>query len=354
MAATYYVGSTPDQLLFGSQTDVVTVVNTGASTVYIGDDSAVVTSQVTPLDVGGSIVFYPGQVLWAATAAGTNSTLTLFNSVGDRFAYGTTAGAFLGTNESYGAAGNSLNVGFPWDKTMASQYKAVSIGLTASGLLTATGTWTITWWDYDTPTSGFVGIPGYGRKQEVQINIRNTIGISSPSSFAGVVFPVYGFGGEYQVTPPAAAGAGQWSVSVYGLPTAPPQPIPWGLVDNSFDATYTWTRYGNAWICNVGNVAASATIPVFTPPVPSPVRIGATYTQTGAGVSQIGLRLGNFSGAPTNMAFDTLLASSTAAGSVQGFATYGVFPTTSNYFQIQTVAGVTLSSTYLYIMSGLL
>lgn len=351
------VGVTPSQVLFGTQADLVTVVNTGAATAYVSDSSDVNAGGDLALDVGGSLIIAPGAALWAVCDPGQSTTLSLVNAFGQRFAYGQSVARSLGTTA--GGATNATGV-VAYDETAGSQFSAVSVSVRfASGAATA-GDYVLRFAanavqpgvTYPGTSSGV----GMWYESVVSLSASGVLAANSLLPMFGVVVPVNGYGGVWTVTPPSGTPANSYTVDVVGLSQAPAQAMTWTALTT--DTTNQMTRYGNTYNLSSFTLAASSTLNVQLPVVNGPVRIAVQYTQTGAGASSATPRMTVSQFGPpttyTTQPFDTAIASSSIAGSVTGYATYAVWPVTPTFIRFTTAAGVSLSAIQVTLIAGTL
>lgn len=346
------VGVTPSQILFGTQGDVITVVNTGSATAYVSDGSDVTAGYDLALDVGGSVIIAPGSPLWAVCDTGTSTTLTLVNQFGERFAYGQPVARSLGATIGGASAVSGVVV---YDETAASQFGGMSLAVRFQTGSPTFGEWKFTFTTSAVPP-GVVSSPGFsgGITYESVVNTVYTagFGVTGLPSF-GVVFPVPAYGGKWYVTPPSGTPASSWTVDVVGVSQPPAQPLTWS-VDAGQDAQTV--RYGNTFNISGYTLAASSTLNVGLPATNGPVRVAVQYTQTGAGASSATPRVtvGQYGTSNTTVPFDVAIASSAAAGSVTGYATYAVWPVTPMFLRFTTAAGVSLSAIQVTVIAGTL
>ena len=363
MSARFAVGTSPVQVLYGTQDTAQVVLNTGVSTVYLSDNSNVQVGFDFPLGCGESVVVDASTVLYA-TSSGVGSTLVTLNDYADRFGYPLPTARYL--TSSVDTTGTGVSGNTFYDATTPSQFQSIGLSVRFNSTATA-GAYTFTFTAVNFPNGYSIGTTsGLSGNQvfEVVVQYSGAGGAPGLPQF-GAVLPVSGLGGTWSVTPPSGTTAGSYTVDVVGLPYVTPQSSAW-----SRNATITGggsgsqdsktVRWGNTFnITGLGTLAASSTLDVTLPAITGPVRIAVQYTQTGAGASSavpyMGVGQYQSMGAPTfgtKVQYDTAIATGTAAGSVAGFATYAVWPVAPTYVRLTTAAGVSLASIQITIISG--
>jgi hypothetical protein len=362
MSARFAVGTSPVQVLYGTQDTAQVVLNTGVSTVYLSDNSNVQVGFDFPLGCGESVVVDAATVLYA-TSSGVGSTLVTLNDYADRFGYPLPTARYLTSSVDTTGTGVSGNIFY--DATTPSQFQSLGLSVRFNSTET-TGAYTFQFAAANFPNGYSIGTSSVSGNQvfEVVVQFDSSGGAPGTPRF-GAVLPVSGLGGTWSVTPPSGTAAGSYTVDVVGLPYLTSQSSAWsknatasGGGSGSQDPKTV--RWGNTFnISGLGTLAASSTFDVTLPAITGPVRIAVKYTQTGAGASSavpyMGVGQYNFMGAPsfgTKVQYDTAIASGTAAGTVVGFATYAVWPVAPTYLRLTTAAGVSLSSIQITIISG--
>jgi hypothetical protein len=366
MSARFAVGTSPVQVLYGTQDTAQVVLNTGVSTVYLSDNSNVQVGFDFPLGCGESVVVEAETVLYA-TSSGVGSTLVTLNDYADRFGYPSPTARFVTSTTDATGTGVSGNVFY--DPTTPSQFQSLGLSVRFNSTPT-TGAYTFTFQSANTVGGYSLGVvPGpisAYQTSEVVVQYASTGGSNTLLPQFGAVLPVSGLGGTWSVTPPSGTTANSYTVDVVGLPYLTGQSSAWSknAMANGTGASGTQdsktVRWGNAFnISGLGTIAASSTFDVVLPAITGPVRIAVQYTQTGAGASSavpyMGVGQYNLMGAPsfgTKVQYDTAVASGTAAGTVVGFATYAVWPVAPTYLRLTTAAGVSLASIQITIISG--
>lgn len=355
MSATYAVNDYAAQVLQGFQVDATTIVNTGTATVYVGDDSAVSPNGDLALGVGSSLVVDAGATLWAVCDKGLSSTVTVLPAYADRFGYSNSVGRQLTAVTYDGTPGTSFD--YPVDDTPESKLPSITVVLrnARSGATLGAAGWVTGYYLIaveEAVTDPAVGLYPGNTHQAVW-------SLQSTGAFTGQGQPIYaatfpnpsGRSLTVTVTPPAGVAAGVFTIEVYSGDAPVPAVLPW--VNSTAIATTgtSWYSAGNAYSGSVSNITGAATTDVYLPTVPGPCRLVVSCTQTGAGAVTIVPRVMADITTPFSTQYDTFI-SSTAAGTLYGAATYGVWPTAPMFVRFTVPAGVSLTGIRVVLVSA--
>ena len=373
MSQQIQVGTNPNAVLFGQQ-PACTVVNTGLVTVYLGNDATVTAGVDFPLQPGASMHYADGVPVWAVT----DSTAPVAGQVQ----------AILDADQAYIPGGSGARV--LYDGSMASNptvgtvpYRAAPsmVGGSITVIVYAKTTTALSGLDNSfvtirvgdqIPTLPTDAVPSNVNQQWLADTVHsasfriNTAGTSTGNIVVGqplftVTFPwTTGSGFMW-----AVKSTGAYSANSFGIRVLVNQYAVASIVVNAqsmyASASYVLSANGTAagvWNQNdgsslyTGNMtqAASTTTLYWLPTLSGPVRIRASATQTGAGSCTMTLVEALVTTSTSQ--YDTALVSSSAAGSLFGAATYGVWPASPMALQVVTAAGVSLSAFQITISSG--
>jgi hypothetical protein len=358
MSARFAVGTSPVQILYGTQDSPQIVLNSGTTSAYLSDDSNPSAGFDFTLGAGESIVVDSETVLWA-TSTGSGTTLTTLNGYADRFGYTSPLTRLLSVS---GSPSGTLS----YDSTAPTQYQSVSISLYLNNSAIA-GTWGFGWTDIGVPAGtpnpngGTLGI--YSLAGTEGLIPVTTAGLSvvagSGSPLMTGVIPVLGYGGSWQVIAPSGAPSDSYLVAVTGLSSAVQQPLWWSQTNVSIASTPQWVLYCNTYTNNQVTVGAAATVDTAFPLVSGPVRVTVTWIQSGAGTSSatVVANVGTYSGGvPISTAktpYDAALGSASAAGTYTYSAQYAVWPSSPMYLRLATTSTATITSAVIVLTAGL-
>lgn len=378
MSLQVQVGTSPNAILFGQQR-ACTVTNLGFVTLYLGEDSTTTAGVDFPLPPGASVRYDDGAQVWGvidASAPVVGQVQVLFDS--DQVFSPAGSGARVVYDGSLVDVSSRLGT-VPYRATPYNVYGSITVIIyakTATNPLAGANDTTVSMYCGETIPTLPKDVPadavGQGLNLIGQMHTAswhvNTTGMSA-TYFVGQPL--------FQATFPNVSGSGaSWYIDAPGLTRANfgvrvlvnQYAVPSTIVTNSCGsalsslvltanttagATGIWELNGSAsWYAGSAggmNQASATTRQYWLPTLSGPVRVRVQSTQTGAAACTMTLYEDTIDGLRQ---WDTALVSSTAAGSLFGAATYGVWPTSSMCLQIVTAAGVSLANTIISISSG--
>jgi hypothetical protein len=348
MSSRFAVGTSPVQILYGTQDSPQIVLNSGTTSAYLSDDSNPSAGFDFTLGASESLVVDSETVMWA-TADSPGTTLTTLNNYGDRFVPSAPVGRLL--QSVYIPQSQTFTFfQFPIGTGIASHFSSIYVEIVPPSTINL-NTWPTGLYTLQFTENGVSNTAGDGAVHSASWYHTGASGVE----VAGVpvmcaTFPNFsGRGGAILLQTPGAVSF-NGTINMY----ATDYPVQSTVIGTSQASTVltgqTWTNVGNTWTCQPTITAGSATTDVYLPPITGPARVAMSLTQAGAGSLTANLR--TLTGtAATSVQWDTLIAS-TAAGGLWAGATYGVWPTSPMLMRFVLAAGVTGSSCVLSITQG--
>ena len=342
MSARYAVGTSPVQILYGTQYEPQLVLNSGTQSAYLSDDSNPSAGYDFTLGAGDSLVVDPETVLWA-TADSPGTTLTTLNNYGDRFAPSAPVGRLLtsvnltgGTSASY-----TFTVGGGIGSHVPGVWAAVKSGGTALYSTLPTGIWSITYKPDGNATSHMA----------TWYNAGAAVGAGSYASGDAIVavwFPNEpSQGGTLTLTLPAGF-VGVFEV--WATDESTPNTVPGVTQAAQAFTAQTWTQYGNTWSCSPTITAGAATTDVYLPPIPGPIHYTIVLTTGGAASLTCSLR--QVLTAATNIIYEPLFINGTTGGTLSALGNEDIWPTSTMFLRFILGAGATVSAAQLTLTSA--
>lgn len=266
--SSYPVDQNPRQVKGAGQGIAVSVVNDGASTVYVDDSGAVSPSGSLPVDPGDIVQWEAGSDLWVCTGAGESGHVLIANTTGNVFRAGAIAAQLLDQGLPAAIASaislegvpsidrgtilyqdlhRALTSGAGYASTMqdASRYQSIFVGFGESGSAAGIPTREITIAWFADPVGTFI----IG-----QDSFYPTVLGGSALGAIPVRAPYFNVNYGSAVT----VGASDVSITVGGSYRQINRP--WLWIDNGITSTLTVTTFGDG----TGNTAAGGSIPAGT------------------------------------------------------------------------------------------